>query len=56
MSDVVREKDLYIGDTILVERAGDVIPYIVKPLVQPLGHRGPARRSGRAARLPCLVE
>jgi DNA ligase (NAD+) len=30
--DVVREKDLYIGDTVLVERAGDVIPYIVKPL------------------------
>lgn len=30
--DVVREKDLLIGDTVLVERAGDVIPYIVKPL------------------------
>ena len=26
----VREKDLRIGDTVLVERAGDVIPYIVK--------------------------
>lgn len=32
--DVVREKDLHIGDTVLVERAGDVIPYIVKPLVE----------------------
>ena len=32
--DVVREKDLYIGDTVLVERAGDVIPYIVKPLIE----------------------
>lgn len=32
--DVVREKDLYIGDTVLVERAGDVIPYIVKPLAE----------------------
>jgi DNA ligase (NAD+) len=32
--DVVREKDLMIGDTILVERAGDVIPYIVKPLAE----------------------
>lgn len=30
--DVVREKDLRVGDTVLVERAGDVIPYIVKPL------------------------
>lgn len=30
--DVVREKDLKIGDKVLVERAGDVIPYIVKPL------------------------
>lgn len=32
--DVIREKDLMIGDTVLVERAGDVIPYIVKPLVE----------------------
>jgi DNA ligase (NAD+) len=32
--DVVREKDLRIGDSVLVERAGDVIPYIVKPLVE----------------------
>lgn len=30
--EVIREKDLMIGDTVLVERAGDVIPYIVKPL------------------------
>ncbi|MBS1662925.1 MAG: NAD-dependent DNA ligase LigA [Bacteroidetes bacterium] len=32
--DVVREKDLKIGDQVLVERAGDVIPYIVKPLAE----------------------
>jgi DNA ligase (NAD+) len=32
--DVVREKNLMIGDTVLVERAGDVIPYIVKPLTE----------------------
>ncbi|GAA4460892.1 NAD-dependent DNA ligase LigA [Nemorincola caseinilytica] len=32
--DVIREKDLRIGDTVLVERAGDVIPYIVKPLAE----------------------
>jgi DNA ligase (NAD+) len=30
--DVIREKDLMIGDTVLVERAGDVIPYIVKSM------------------------
>src|SRR5690606_16151846 len=33
-ADVIREKDLRIGDTVLVERAGDVIPYIVKPLTE----------------------
>lgn len=32
--DVIKEKDLKIGDTVLVERAGDVIPYIVKPLAE----------------------
>lgn len=32
--DVVKEKDLYIGDSVLVERAGDVIPYIVRPLIE----------------------
>lgn len=32
--DVIREKGLRIGDTVLVERAGDVIPYIVKPLAE----------------------
>ncbi len=31
--EVIREKDLMIGDTVLVERAGDV-PYIVKPLAE----------------------
>jgi len=30
--DVIKEKDLRIGDQVLVERAGDVIPYIVKSL------------------------
>lgn len=30
--DNIKEKDLRIGDTVLVERAGDVIPYIVKSM------------------------
>ena len=30
--DVIREKQLKIGDTVLVERAGDVIPYIVRSM------------------------
>jgi DNA ligase (NAD+) len=30
--DFIREKDLRMGDTVLVERAGDVIPYIVKAM------------------------
>lgn len=28
--DFIRSKDIWLGDTLLVERAGDVIPYIVK--------------------------
>lgn len=28
--DIIKEKDLMIGDTVLIERAGDVIPYVVK--------------------------
>lgn len=30
--DFIRERDIMIGDHVLVERAGDVIPYIVKAL------------------------
>jgi DNA ligase (NAD+) len=29
---IISEKDIRLGDTVIVERAGDVIPYIVKPL------------------------
>ncbi|MEO1626946.1 MAG: NAD-dependent DNA ligase LigA, partial [Bacteroidota bacterium] len=32
--DFILNKDIRIGDMVLVERAGDVIPYIVKPLAE----------------------
>ncbi|MBK7409624.1 MAG: NAD-dependent DNA ligase LigA [Saprospirales bacterium] len=32
--DFIRTKDLRLGDTVLVERAGDVIPYIVKAMTE----------------------
>ncbi len=32
--DFIRSRDIRIGDTVLVERAGDVIPYVVKPLLE----------------------
>jgi DNA ligase (NAD+) len=32
--DIIREKDIRVGDTVVVERAGDVIPEIVKPIVE----------------------
>jgi len=33
-ADFIKEKDIRVGDTVLVERAGDVIPYIVKTLAE----------------------
>jgi DNA ligase (NAD+) len=32
--DIIKEKDIRIGDTVLVERAGDVIPEVVQPIVE----------------------
>ncbi len=40
--DEVERKDIRIGDTVVVERAGDVIPYVVKAL--------PEKRSGKERR------
>lgn len=31
-ADIIQQKDLHIGDTVLIERAGDVIPYVVKAM------------------------
>jgi DNA ligase (NAD+) len=32
--DQIRRLDLHIGDTVIIERAGEVIPYVVKALVE----------------------
>ncbi len=41
--EVIQEKDIRIGDTVLVERAGDVIPYIVKSI--------PEARTGKETKI-----
>jgi DNA ligase (NAD+) len=35
--DYVKDKDILIGDTVIVERAGDVIPQVVKPVGEERG-------------------
>jgi DNA ligase (NAD+) len=32
--DELQRKDLHIGDTVLIQRAGDVIPEVVKPIIE----------------------
>ncbi|HYR97017.1 MAG TPA: NAD-dependent DNA ligase LigA [Candidatus Binatus sp.] len=46
--DEIERKDIRIGDTILLERAGDVIPYVVKVITE--------RRSGRERRFRMPAE
>lgn len=36
--DDIRRKDLRIGDTVLVQRAGDVIPHVIKPILEKRPH------------------
>lgn len=32
--DFIREKDIRVGDRVLIKRAGDVIPYVIGPIVE----------------------
>ena len=56
--DEVRRKDIRIGDTVVLQKAGDVIPEVVRPILEQAARRTPAstrcRRPARcAARRSC---
>lgn len=33
-ADQIKQKDIRLGDTVVVEKAGEIIPYVVKPVVE----------------------
>ena len=47
--DEVRRKDIRIGDTVVLQKAGDVIPEVVRPILE---RRRPTPASTRCPRLP----
>jgi DNA ligase (NAD+) len=46
--DYIAEKDIRIGDTVLLKRAGDVIPYVIGPVLEARRGRPPRPRPPRA--------
>jgi DNA ligase (NAD+) len=57
--DQIQRLDLHLGDTIVVERSGEVIPYVVQVLKdkRPKGAKAsPRRRSARSARRRCSAK
>ena len=41
----IARKDIRPGDYVLIEKAGDVIPKVVKPICRSAGRRAPTSRS-----------